>query len=320
MFRESMQIGYDIVGDIHGCHQTLEVLLATLGYTIGPEGYYRQFGRTVIYLGDFIDRGPGQREVLDIVRPMIDSGAALAVMGNHEFNAIAYATRDPVSGQFLRQHSPKNAHQHKKFLDAFDNSDPEYRDAIEWFKTLPLWLDLGALRVVHACWDQNFINRVVGNYESGNKLSERLLFDACQKGSWQFEAVETLLKGKEVPLREGSEFQDTDGNHRHAIRVRWWDRSANTLFKAFMGPESARTHIPDDEITGDHLIDYSHSFPPVFIGHYWLEGIPQPLAPNIACVDYSVGKKGGKLAAYRWNGEVELLDRNFVSIERVGAV
>lgn len=31
-------------------------------------------------------------------------------------------------------------------------------------------------------------------------------------------------------------------------------------------------------------------------------GVPEPLAPNIACLDYSVAKPGGKLVAYRWSG------------------
>ena len=37
-------------------------------------------------LGDFIDRCPGQRAVLNIVRPMIEGESALGVMGNHEFD------------------------------------------------------------------------------------------------------------------------------------------------------------------------------------------------------------------------------------------
>jgi hypothetical protein len=84
-----------------------------------------------------------------------------------------------------------------------------------------------------------------------------------------------------------------------------------------MGPESTRTHIPDDDITSDHLVDYAHAAPPVFLGHYWMEGVPAPLAENIACLDYSVAKPGGKLVAYRWNGERRLLREAFVSVERL---
>ena len=90
-----MQAGYDIIGDIHGHARTLEALLGRLGYSLF-DGVYRHPERKVIFLGDFIDRGPHQRGVIRIVRPMIERGSALAVMGNHEFNAIAYAT--PRSG------------------------------------------------------------------------------------------------------------------------------------------------------------------------------------------------------------------------------
>jgi hypothetical protein len=50
------------------------------------------------------------------------------------------------------------------------------------------------------------------------------------------------------------------------------------------------------------------------MGHYWLSGKPEPLADNIACLDYSVARPGGKLVAYRWNGEQKLLASNFVSV------
>ncbi|MBI5041366.1 MAG: metallophosphoesterase, partial [Gammaproteobacteria bacterium] len=143
---------YDIIGDIHGCHQSLRGLLENLGYQNTSAGYCHP-SRQVIFLGDFIDRGPGQREVLDIVRPMVASGAALAVMGNHEFNAIAYHEKDPATGEHLRPHTNKNSRQHQAFLDCYADDVNAHADVIAWFKTLPLWLDLGDIRVIHACWD-----------------------------------------------------------------------------------------------------------------------------------------------------------------------
>ncbi len=83
-----------------------------------------------------------------------------------------------------------------------------------------------------------------------------------------------------------------------------------------MGSPEAISHIPDDEIAGGHLIEYSHQLPPVFLGHYWIDGRPEPLVDNIACVDYSVVKHGGKLAAYRWSGERVLKAGNLVSTAR----
>jgi len=51
---------------------------------------------------------------------------------------------------------------------------------------------------------------------------------------------------------------------------------------------------------------------PVFIGHYWMKGVPAVQAPRVACVDYSVAK-GGPMVAYRWDGESDLADSNFIA-------
>ena len=91
---------YDIIGDIHGHADELVELLELLGYE-DRNGHYRHPTRTAVFVGDFIDRGPQIREVLRLVRTMCESGSALAVMGNHEFNALAYDTPDPDNpGQF----------------------------------------------------------------------------------------------------------------------------------------------------------------------------------------------------------------------------
>ena len=307
-------MAYDIIGDIHGHAQTLELLLEELGYSL-QQGVYRHPTRRVIFLGDFIDRGPQQRKVIHIVRPMIDAGAALSVMGNHEFNAIAYST--PKSGGgFLRPHNDHNFHQHQAFLDAYVDAD-DYHELLDWFGTLPLWLDLGDLRVVHACWDQDVIDEIKSRYDVNGKLSNGLLYAACNYGTWEFLAVETLLKGKEIKLPDGHSFTDQSGITRRNIRVRWWDDGVETFRDAFMGDERLRTNIPDDDIHGDHLIEYSHSAPPCFLGHYWLSNRPAPLSDNIACVDYSVARKGGQLAAYRWDGETVLSADKFVTVNAV---
>ena len=307
---------FDIIGDIHGCSLTLVRLLTELGYDQDADGVYRHTDRTAVFLGDFIDRGPYQREVISIVRSMIDAEAALSVMGNHEFNAIAYATRDEVTGTHLRPHSDKNIKQHMAFLAAYADDEPAYQSVIKWFRTLPLWLDLGGFKVVHACWDKEAISKILEFQDGSTHLSDRLLHASCKKQNWQYKAVETILKGKEISMPEGHSFHDKDGNARSEIRIRWWDQFARNYREAFLGPKNVLTHIPEDEISGDHLVDYSHDEPPVFLGHYWMEDNPGPLAANIACVDYSVGKRGGKLVAYRWDGEQVLHSDKYVSVDR----
>jgi len=246
---------------------------------------------------------------------MINVGAALSVMGNHEFNAISYFTKGK-NEEFLRKHSENNIKQHKVFLEAYETNYAEWEGIIEWFKTLPLWLDLGELRVVHACWDNKYIKEIESLQNMSNLLSKNLLHAASNNDTWQYKAIDTLLKGKEIALPEGYFFRDKDGTPRKHIRVKWWNNSATTYQGAFLGPESAITHIPDDPIPGDHLIEYTHVEKPLFIGHYCLEGNPRPLASNIACLDYSVAHNQGKLVAYKWDGEVPLKPENFISVNK----
>src|SRR5436190_22854788 len=119
---------YDLIGDIHGHADELDRLLATLGYR-KRKGTYRHPERQVIFLGDFIDRGPKIRQVLEIVRPMIEEGKALAVMGNHELNALAYHTKDPeCPGEYLRRHTEKNEKQHRKTIEQLNGDIVAYLD------------------------------------------------------------------------------------------------------------------------------------------------------------------------------------------------
>ena len=84
---------YDVIGDVHGQDLKLKALLAELGYRVRAGAYRHPAGRVAVFVGDLIDRGPGQVEVLEIVRRMEAAGSARVVMGNHELNAIGYATR-----------------------------------------------------------------------------------------------------------------------------------------------------------------------------------------------------------------------------------
>lgn len=85
--------GYDIIGDVHGCGAALELLLHDLDYLLDDSsGAYAHPERQAIFVGDLVDRGHEQVGVLQIVKKMVDAGSAQMVMGNHRFNAIAYAT------------------------------------------------------------------------------------------------------------------------------------------------------------------------------------------------------------------------------------
>ena len=83
---------FDIIGDVHGCADELERLLGRLGYgvTRNGSGYAvtAPGGRTAIFLGDLVDRGPRVPDVLRLVHSMVEAGQALCICGNHENKLI----------------------------------------------------------------------------------------------------------------------------------------------------------------------------------------------------------------------------------------
>ena len=302
---------YDLIGDIHGHADELEHLLQELGYQ-KTQGVYSHPEHKVVFLGDFIDRGPKIRQVLEIVRPMIEEEKALGVMGNHEFNALAYHTEDPeAEGEYLRPHSVKNTKQHSETLHQL--TPQLLGQYMKRFRKLPLWLDLEGLRVVHACWDEQKMLEIQRGITEFKGISDKFLAAACKKHGKLFHPVEVILKGKEVTLPPGICFNDKDGNERTEIRTRWYLSPQGHTYGTYA--------LQSDEIACDQELDpgvISNAIPypvnakPVFVGHYWLAATqPEVLAENVACLDYSVAKDGF-LCAYRWQGEVKLSNKNFV--------
>lgn len=321
-------MGYDVIGDIHGQADKLEALLRHMGYRL-LGGFWRHPSRTAVFVGDFIDRGPQQLRTVHIARGMVENGAALAVMGNHELNAIAWHTPDPIHpGEYLRRHystrwGHKNRIQHQRFLDEVAGDPALHAELIAWFRTLPLWLELPGIRVVHACWHQGLMDWLnsTGYVEKGLLLPTALP-DATREPDDDavtdtpepslFRAAEILTKGLEIPLPNGISYQDKDGIARHRVRIRWWDQDASTCRGAALMQEQLRSQLPDMPLPAYARIDDPDPRP-VFFGHYWMTGQPHILAPHAACVDYSAGN-GGPLVAYRWDGETRLSDAHFCQV------
>jgi len=217
-----MPKSYDLVGDVHGHAEALEALLQLMGYTARGKGYAHP-ERILIFLGDLIDRGPDQQRVLEIARNMVASGDAIVLMGNHEFNAICYATA-MGDGRFARIHSTGNQAQHQAFLYAFPEYSSEYADAIAFFRTLPLWLELDDFRAIHACWHDGAMQALECELDEGHRIQDEGFYQ--RYGSREpalYDAIELLLKGPEAALPEGVWFQDQDGKTRSQARINWWN-------------------------------------------------------------------------------------------------
>ncbi len=306
---------YDIIGDIHGHVGPLESLLGKLGYR-KRSGIYRLDGHTAVFLGDFIDRGPAIRQTLSIVRSMVDYGSALAVMGNHEFNAVCFNTSRPGEPHRpLRSRTDRHIRQHIETLREFRRYAAEWREYLAWFRRLPLFLDLGTIRAVHAAWHEPSLDILRRYSDSGNILTDELLFAATRRGSPEFNAIQNVIKGVEIDLPGAATFVDKDGNERREMRVRWWlDASASTYGDIVIPSRLDLAALPVSAGDAVRFGGYRDRAP-VFVGHYWLEEKkPAILSPKVACLDYSVAR-GGFLVAYRWEGEEILVNDHFVCHE-----
>lgn len=305
---------YDFIGDIHGHYDELIALLHRLGYRPDAGGIFRHPAhRRLVFLGDYIDRGPKIRETVQLVRATVAHAGAIALMGNHEYNALGYATPDPAGG-YLRPHTPQNTHQHQATLDAFAASPElhaEWQECLGWFYTLPLFLELPeGLRAVHACWDARHMAYLQAQLPD-NRLTPAFLRQASPRGTPARDAVDVVLKGRETALPNGLTFLDKDNHARRLTRIKWWRDPAQVTYDDYYFSIPAElSNLPVDVAALSDPSFYQDSTP-VFFGHYWLNDEPRLLAPNAVCLDYSVAKQG-KLVGYRWQGERTLRPEGLV--------
>ena len=314
---KTQQTGFDIIGDVHGQADKLEGLLGLMDYQLIDE-VWQHPERQAIFVGDLIDRGPRQLDSVNIARSMVENGQAHIVMGNHEFNAIAFATAHPhVSGDFLRTHlgdlGVRNRRGHQEFLDEVIEGSERHLDIIQWFKTIPLWLEVGGLRVIHACFDPASMKYLSTRLAVGNTVTDELMVTMSTEGHADFKSLEILIKGPEIALPPGSEYLDKDDNLRRRARYAWWKHDATTFDIAAVIPDNCKTLdglpfglLPSDPIPSDNPQPYQDEIP-LFFGHYWCSETHEIVAQHAICVDYSAGK-GGPLKAYRWDGE-KVIDR-----------
>lgn len=320
--------GYDIIGDVHGNAEKLEGLLRLLGY-VEDDGAFRHPDREAIFVGDLIDRGDENLRVVDVVRAMVGAGTAQVVMGNHEFNAIAYAMEHPDRpGEGVRPREGKNREQHEKFLHEVEHQEDRYVEVIAWFKTLPFWLNLeGGIGVVHACWHEPSMNVVRVALADSVVPDDQFFIKAATEGNELYEALEVLLKGPELELERFGlpDFLDPGGKPRSKARIKWWVHGATTLAHLLEFGKKARqvdgSSYPAIDAEHGEVVEHEYEYHgdrPVFFGHYWRTGEPIELVDwnhHAACVDFSAGMDG-PLVAYRRSGETTLSRANFVAYPR----
>jgi serine/threonine protein phosphatase 1 len=127
-----------VIGDIHGCAKTLRYLLEKM---IKP-----QKGDNIFFLGDYIDRGPSSKEVIDMLLELKETGIRLRCLkGNHEEMVL----NSMVDGQELENWKANGG---DKTLLSFGIDHPAAMGEkyISFLRELEYYIDLGDYYLVHA--------------------------------------------------------------------------------------------------------------------------------------------------------------------------
>lgn len=330
----------DIVGDIHGEYDALKSLLAHLGYATNGE---HPQGRTLVFVGDFCDRGPNSPGVLSLVQSLVQSGRAVAILGNHEINLLREDAKDG-SGWFF---DARMARDHEKYAP-FQRPTPEQRaEIIAFLSALPIGLERSDLRVVHAAWQAPAIEAARGleigsvrdEYDRWEETATQIARDtalnhrmAQELEGWahglesklhpppflhahaEHEANKQMLNPLKV-LTSGVECKGTvpfysGGKWRFAERVGWWNTYVDPI-PVVVGHYWRRAQKIDRATVGKgdpDLFENTHPF-----SWHGQRG-------NVFCVDFSAGgrwaeRKAGttvghafKLASLRWPERVLQFD------------
>jgi hypothetical protein len=310
----------DIVGDIHGELSALQDLVRHLGYD--EDGRHPQ-SRTLVFVGDFVDRGPDSPGVVSLVQRLVESGHASAIAGNHEINLLRHDPKDGA-GWFFEERVASDTAKYSQFVRATNTLQ---RARIEAFlNSLPLGLEREDLRVIHAAWHAPDIAKA----RTMPLGSARAEYDRWEQQAAQV-AAQLRIADRMAEEKTIWPHSLEDGERCPPFLQAHCD---NELNKALINPLKVLTcglerQTPEPFFAGNkwRWNNYSEATP-VVVGHYWRstlpaqtthEGLFRSVSPyawhgqhgNVFCVDYSVGARAQartfsrphahmKLAALRW--------------------
>lgn len=299
---------YDIIGDVHGYASLLKKLLLKLGYE-KSNGSFSHPSRKAIFVGDFINRGPEIRKTIRIIRAMVETGSAFAILGNHEINAILFHLKDK-GGKSLVKEPRKNYLSLFKTINEFLAYPDEWKSHLKWMRRLPLFLEFDGIRVVHACWSEDAIQVI--KKEFNNERSRKSIFREYYKNSKSelSKSITLITKGIDFKMPGDMRVTNNKGISPRTFRLCWWENPLNKTFNEMCF--ESKFELPKYSIPKEILPEtfvYSDNEPIVFFGHYCRAKGPQIVKPNICCVDSCVtGTK--TLSAYCWEGEKVLINKN----------
>jgi len=301
---------YDIIGDVHGEADKLKQLLTEIGYE-KKDGSFSHPERKAIFVGDFINRGSKIRETIQIIRAMVENRNAFAVLGNHELNAIFYHLKDDLGKYYKRR--GKYRLSLDQTLTEFANYKDEYKDHLKWMRTLPLFLDLGDIRVVHACWKNENIELIKTHFNE-DRIKKSKLREIFETNVIVADSIWETCKGVDFKLPKDLLVFDSSGQPHRSFRSKWWVNPEGKTFKQIS--LESRFKLPKYTVPKE-IIQFAEPYPDnapiVFFGHYCLNSKTGIFADNICCVDSCVSRTR-KLMVYRWSGEKKLDKNNIFKI------
>jgi hypothetical protein len=305
---------FDIIGDIHGHASLLKKLLKEMGYKRGPSGYSHS-ERKVIFVGDFVNRGPEIRLTLQMIRNMTESGNAYAILGNHEVNAVLFHLEDAQKAPLLKKESIRSLSVGQT-IQEFRNFPEEWKGHLKWLRSLPFYLEFENLRVVHACWMDNNIEILKNELQTIKKPKSIFRKLVSEPKSPLSQAILQTTRGIHHVLPPDIAIFDNRRRMHRFYRMRWWDDPTGLTFQE--NSFENKFTLPDYSIPPEILpvpAPYPEDAPPVFFGHYCRGNGPFIIKDNICCVDGCVTLKK-RLIAYRWDGE-RVLDPEKIVIVRM---
>jgi len=308
----------------------LRDLLTHLGYD--DHGNHID-GRRIVFVGDLVDRGPDSPAVVELVKHFVKKHRAQCILGNHELNLLRGKRKDGndwfTNPDEIGKYPFRAVNRRQK------------KDFKEFLCTLPLALEREDLRVVHASWNHESVDKLrqlngclnalhaYRQFESGLNLSfvpqdmtqaelDKILRDLPNMPSFMpdlanFEAecqmgnpVRVLTSGEEAPA---SEPFPAGGKWRMVARQKWWE-SYDDETPVIMGHYWRRFGVAPSDIIDKSGPDLFEGIEP----HHWMGK-----NNNVYCVDFSVGHRHKaradnlsmhmfKLAAVRWPEQKVMYD------------
>lgn len=293
----------DFIGDIHGCYADLERLFLKLGYQ-KKDGIFLHEERIPVFLGDYINRGPKILEVLNLVRKMEQSGNAYAIMGNHEFNFLAYHYKDE-KGIHFRPNTERYYNYIRATIEPLKENNV-LEEYLQWMSTLPLIVKSENFNAVHAQWSEE-LERHLATFQF-SKLDE-LTMRRIHLDTNLLSTVSSIVKGEEFEITASFEKKYKFLFRQDRERIFWWKKNRTNLMKDWLDVGKVNQNIEIDPADFSFVKDFEVTNKPTFFGHYWLEPSEfRLIGENICCLDFSVAY-GGYIGAYRFNND-EILTKD----------